>query len=285
MGTIIYFVKEAVRGLYNAKLMTVVSILSIGISLFLMAIICIAFLNIEILFQKSTDSADLALYLEDKVASDTSYLNEVRKKIQEIPEVKKVYFIDKDSAWKRFSQIYGKEMLSAIDENPLPASFEVYLNVEDKTEESVKKVAELLKNISNIESVRYSLEWVNIVKRFRIVFISVVFISAILLNFFLYFMISNTIKLTIYARKEIIFNMQMVGATPLFIKMPFLIEGLLQGLLGGIICIGILFSLRLSLLHFPIYWGDTILLPLTVILIGVIYGWIGSTGAVKKFLR
>lgn len=285
MGTIIYFLKEAIRGLYNAKLMTLVSIFSIGISLFLMAIICIAFLNIEVLFQKSTDSADLALYVEDKVATDTSYRNQVIKKIQEIPEVKKVYFIDKDSAWKRFSQLYGKEMLSAIDENPLPASFEIYLNVEDKTEESIKKVSELLKNISNIESVRYSLEWVNIVKRFRIVFMSVVLISAILLNFFLYFMISNTIKLTIYARKEIIFNMQMVGATPLFIKMPFLIEGLLQGFLGGIICIGAILSLRLFLLHFPIYWGNTILLSLTIILIGVIYGWMGSTGAVRKFLK
>ena len=77
--------------------------------------------------------------------------------------------------------------------------------------------------------------------------------------------------------------MQVVGATALFIKMPFLLEGVLQGIIGGILCVAVMGILRLSLLSFPIFWGPQSL-PLIIILVGVIYGWIGSARAVRKFL-
>jgi cell division transport system permease protein len=99
----------------------------------------------------------------------------------------------------------------------------------------------------------------------------------------LYLMISNSIRLTIYARRDLVAHMQVVGATDFFIKMPFILEGILQALVGGILYIMIIGIIRLALMRFPIYWGPASL-PLLIIFIGVVFGWFGSARAVRKFL-
>ncbi len=283
MGTIIFFLKEAFRGIYEAKLMTVISIISIGVSLFLMGAMIIAFLNVETVFRKVTDQADLAAYLKDDYTTDSAVKDELIKRIRTLPSVKRVVYIDKDSAWRRFSSLYGSELLEAVDDNPLPASVEIYLSENSRSQREAKKLANAIGQFSEIESVRYSREWIEVVTRFRLISWIVALVLAGVVNFILYFMISNTIKLTIYARKDLIKNMQLVGATPFFIKMPFLLEGIIQGIIGGILCVVFIGIVRLLLLRFPLFWGPDFL-PLIIVLVGVVYGWVGSAGAVRKFL-
>lgn len=283
MGKVIYFFREAVRGLYQAKLMTFVSIVSIAVSLFIMGLMVVSFLNVEQLLDKSTDQADIAIYLKDGAAADSSAISSLINRVRLVPSVRRVVLIDKDSAWGRFETLYGSEMLEAVDENPLPASLEVYLRAKSRSQEEAKRVNDMFAAYPEVESVRYSREWIDLVERFRFVFWVIVVIIAAIMNFILYFMIANTIKLTIYARKELIAHMQVVGATPLFIKMPFLLEGVLQGIIGGILCVAATGILRLALLHFQIYWGPGSL-PLVIVAVGGVYGWMGSTGAVRKFL-
>jgi cell division transport system permease protein len=283
MGTIIFFLKEAVRGFYQAKLMTFVSIVSIAVSLAFMSMIVIAFLNVETILRKGVDQADMAAYVKDESADDSSATSELIKRISAQPSVRRVVLIDRDSAWERFSGLYGSEMLEAVDDNPLPASLEIYLADHARSQEEAERLTDVIGLYSEIESVRYSREWIDLVARFRLIFWIVVIVIAAIMNFILYFMISNTIKLTIYARKELIANMQVVGATALFIKMPFLLEGILQGVIGGTLCVAVMGILRLSLMNFPIFWGPQSL-PLIIILVGVVYGWMGSAGAVRKFL-
>ena len=134
-----------------------------------------------------------------------------------------------------------------------------------------------------VESVRYSREWIDLVERFRWYFFMASAIIGLIMILVLHFMISNTIKLTIYARKELVQNMHMVGATELFINMPFLLEGMLQGFIGGVVCIVALFFAKVSLSHLSFSWGPGNL-PLIILSIGVFFGWIGSITAVRKFL-
>jgi cell division transport system permease protein len=97
-------------------------------------------------------------------------------------------------------------------------------------------------------------------------------------------MIANTIKLTIYARRELVHNMHFVGATDAYIRAPFILEGMLQGFIGGALAVGGLFIIKIiPASHVPIYWGPwyTFLLLLPV---GVLFGCIGSVDAVRKFL-
>ena len=100
----------------------------------------------------------------------------------------------------------------------------------------------------------------------------------------LYFMIANTIKLTIYARKELVHNMHFVGATNTYIKMPFIMEGILQGIIGGLFAVGLLGGLKMatvSVIH--LWWGPWFSF-LIIFIVGALFGFIGSMSAVRKFL-
>lgn len=284
MGTVLYFFKEAIRGFYQAKLMTFVAIISIAVSLCFMNLIAITFFNIEKLLKKSSNQTDLVAYLKETYATDETVVDALVMSIQSFPEIRKVELIGKDSAWQRFAALYGKEMLEAIDENPLPVSIEMYLREQSRSQVQIDRLVDTLKTFEVIETVQYSREWIGLIERFRYVFWGTAGIIAIIINFILYFMIANTIKLTIYARKELVAHMQMVGATSFFIKMPFVLEGMLQGVIGGIVCIVALFIVRLLLIGIPVYWGPQPQLLLVTLFLGVLYGWLGSVGAVRKFL-
>lgn len=283
MGTLIYFIKEAVRGFYQAKLMTFVSIISIAASLCLMTLLIVAFLNVEHHMRRGTDQADIAVYIKDKSANDSKAVAVVTDRILTSGSVRQVVWVDKDSAWQRISGYYGKELLDAIDDNPLPASLEIFLDEDARSQERVAELTHRFEEYPEVESVRYSHEWIDLVERFRLYFWVGATTLAIIMLFILYFMISNTIKLTIYARRELVQHMQVVGATALFIKMPFILEGILQGVIGGVLCSMAVGIVRVSLMHFSIYWGPQSL-PLFIIFLGVIFGWMGSMGAVRKFL-
>lgn len=283
MGTWLYFFREAVRGFYQAKLMTFVSIVSIAVSLFFMSCLFVAFVNVNGILSRGTDQADLAVYLREGAVADSADAEELSERIREQASVRRIAFVSKETAWKRFSTLYGSEMLESVDDNPLPASIEIYLNDATRSREDASKLADLVGGYDEVESVRYSSEWIDLVQRFRVVFWSLAVVAAVVIVFILYFMIANTIKLTIYARKELVAHMQVVGATAFFIKMPFLLEGVLQGAIGGILSIAATGIVRLLLLHFTIDWGPK-WLPLSVLLVGVTFGWLGSTGAVRKFL-
>lgn len=288
MRTLFYFLKEAVRGFYQAKLMTVASIVSVAASLFFMSLVGIALINVQNLIKKASDQADIAVYLADSLDEDDTAVEDLIVRIQEMQEVSRVCLIIKDSAWERFANIYGKEILESVDENPLPLSVEVYLNKQYQSAETVSALQESIKKFTGVESVRYSREWINLIEKFRWYFgLTALFIMAIML-IVLYFLVSNSIKLTIYARNELVRNMHLAGATKTFINMPFILEGMLQGLAGATICVGVLVFLKGALIHLPVIWENETLsfvkLVTTIISIGVFFGWFGSISAVRKFL-
>ena len=283
MSTLFYFIKEAFRGFFQAKLMTFVAIITVASSLFLMALIVTGYLNIELLLKKSSDQADIAAYLEDAFSIDKTALSGLVAQIEAFSEVKSVAFIDKETAWKRFEGSYGSDILQSVDNNPLPASIEIALKDKYSSVADAEAFKSRIEVLPGIDNVQYSKEWMETLSRFRFYFVSISSVVAVVILFALHFMISNTIKLTIYARKEIIRNMYYVGATELFIKMPFILEGMLQGLLGGIISVIALVMVKASLSHFSVYWGSPYM-PFFIFLTGVFFGWIGSVTAVRKFL-
>lgn len=283
MGTLFYFFKEAIRGFYQAKLMTFLSILSITASLVFLGTVVIALINVSQVVRKSTDQADIAAYVKDGAAEDSSVIADLVEQITSLESVKNVKIISKDSAWERFSELYGEEMLEAVDDNPLPVSLEIYLKEDDRSQEAVQRVTDVISGYREIESVRYSHEWIDLLAQFQFIFLITAVIIGGAMMLILYLMISNTIRLTIYARRDLVAHMQVVGATDFFIKMPFILEGILQAIIGGILYIIVMGILRLLLFKFPIYWGPHSL-PLIIIFIGVVFGWFGSARAVRKFL-
>ena len=282
MRKIIYFIIEAFRGFYQAKLMTFVSIMTIAATLFLICGVFIALMNIDDILNKAGDMPDAVVYLSDGVSGDLVKRGALIDSVRKMPGVKAVAFQSKDSAWVSFEATYGAEMLEAVDENPFAASLDVTLYESSQTSQAAAELQEMISALNGVEAVRYSRDWFDYIKMVRDRFYIISMAAGIIIILALHAIISNTIKLTIYARRDLVRNMHYVGATDLFIKMPFLLEGMLQGFIGGALCVAVMLAVRVTLSNISINWYFSYL-PFVVV-IGVFFGWLGSRLAVSKFL-
>jgi cell division transport system permease protein len=283
MGNLLYFIREGARGFLQAKLMTFVSIVTIAVVLFFANIATLGMINVRTLFERAAEKADVVVYVKENAARDSGALGMLAVKIRACPEVAAAALITKAAAWERFAAIYGRDMLNAVDDNPLPVSFEITLNKTLQAGDAAAALKARLEPLPGVEGVRYAREWMDFLSRFRWYLYTGALVAAAAMFVALLIAISNTIKLTIYARKELVRNMHLVGATRFFISMPFIIEGMLQGFIGGAIAIAAVFILKTSLYRLPLVWGP-LALPALFLLLGVFFGWIGSIAAVRKFL-
>jgi cell division transport system permease protein len=284
MRTILYFFKEAFRGFYQAKLMTFVSIVTIGFSLFVLGGIAVTYGNVRLWLKNAANRVEAVAFVNDSIVADSSAVAQVLARIGKCPQVSSVQYVDKKAAWNRFKQAYGNTMLDAVDDNPFPASVEISLNEKSQSLTATADLQKELEGISGIEDIRISKQWVTFLQRFKTYFFLASVCIGLLLVVALHFMIANTIKLTIYARKELVRNMHFVGATNTYIKMPFILEGILQGIIGGVLAIAILWGVKIaivSIIHLA--WGPWYAFFI-IFIVGALFGCIGSMSAVRKFL-
>ncbi len=285
MGRLVYFIREALRGFYQAKLMTSVSIFTVAVSLFVLGIAVVGALTLTAWLRDLSGRADIVAYVTDAAAVDSAGLARVAGRVAEFPQVDSLAVVTKSQAWERFQRMYGSEMLDMVDDNPLPASFEVSLGEPYGDPESVESIARELSTIEGIESVDYSAGSVHQLQSVRLyVWLGVVFL-ALLCFLVLHFVVANTVKLTIYARKELVVNMRFVGATDAFIATPFMLEGILQGGFGALIAMASVWILKASLPDaLVVDWGPPHALSTVIFVLGVGFGWWGSFRAVGRFL-
>jgi len=289
MGTLLYFIREGVRGFYHAKFMTFLSIATIAVVLLLASCIAVGMINIRKLFESAVEEADFVVYVKEQTSSSPAALASLVAVIRRLPQVQKATLVDKGAAWERFTAIYGREMLSAVDENPFPVSIEIAMKNGFRNSSAAAVLTTQLETLDGVDGARYAREWLDFLKRFKLYFYIGAGILGLIMFVTLHITISNTIRLTIYARRELIRNMHLVGATKFFISMPFIIEGMIQGLVGSIIGVAFFYLLKAvfiyvpSLRIIPLTWGTPVL-PLLFILLGVFFGWTGSVFAVRKFL-
>jgi cell division transport system permease protein len=289
MGTLFYFIREGARGFYQARRMMFLSIATIAVVLLLACCIAVGMINIQKFFKNAVEETDFVVYIKEQTSSDTAATASLAAAIRRLPQVHGAAIVDKKAAWERFSAIYGSEMLSAVDGNPFPVSIEITLKNEFQNSHSAGILKEQLEKFTGVDGVRYAREWMDFLGKFKWYVYSAALILGIVIVITLHITISNTIKLTIYARRELIRNMHLVGATRFFISMPFIVEGMIQGLAGGLIGVAFFYLLKASFLYvstlrsLPLTWGNPAL-PLLFILLGAFFGWTGSVFAVRKFL-
>jgi cell division transport system permease protein len=289
MGTLLYFIREGIRGFHQAKRMMALSIVTIAVVLLLACCLAVGMINIQNTFHNAVEEADFVVYVKEKTSSSLTALDTLVAAILRLPQVLRASVVDKTAAWERFASIYGREMLSAVDDNPFPVSIEITLKSGFQNSGAAAVLTTQLQTIDGVDTIRYSREWMDFLKRFKRYFYLAACILGLIIVATLHITISNTIKLTIFARRELIRNMHLVGATRSFISIPFIIEGMIQGFIGGSIGVSVFYLLKAvfiyepSLRTMPLTWG-TPLLPLLFILLGVFFGWTGSVFAVRKFL-
>jgi cell division transport system permease protein len=294
IGQPTYFLHRALRNMLHSPVLSAASIFTVGVALALLAFFAIAVLNVQRLTLSWAAELAIVAYLEQP--PDGLALNRWLAEIRAYPEVAEVKYVSRQEAYQRFKQRLGSDadLLEGLGAEVLPASLEVRLKPERRQE--MTAVAERLGRNAAFGELHYGREWL---ERFE-AFLLLLRTAGAALGGFLVLaaqvIVANTIKLTLYARQDELEAMTMVGATSLFIKLPYLIEGALQGLCGGILALLVSFAafhilLRESLGSLLLLTGiDTIhfLPPVWQILLvvgGALIGLLGSLLALRKFVR
>lgn len=294
IGSTLYFLRRALRNMRQSPVLSAASIFTVGVALALLAFFAIAVLNVQRLTANWAAELAIVAYLEQP--PETQMLNRWLNEIRAYPEVADVRYVSRQEAYQRFRLRLGNDadLLEGLNAEVLPASLEIRLKPERRQETAA--VVERLSRNKSLGELHYGREWL---ERFEAFLLLLRTIGAALGGFLVLaalVIVANTIKLTLYARQDELEAMTMVGATALFIKLPYLIEGALQGLFGGILAlvtsyVAFRILLRESLGSLLLLTGiDTIqFLPppwqALLILAGALVGLLGSLLALRKFVR
>ena len=287
-----YFFKEALKSMRRNGLMTLASISTVALSLFMLGVFLCGVINLNNMAASLENQVQLSVYLKDGLTTDQ--IMAVGRQVKAIPNLKHLEFVNKEQAMKEFKERLGdqQQLVNALGGiNPLPNSYVLtFENPED-----VKATAKLVSTFQGVESIHYGQDIIE--ELFRVT--QIIRIGGIVLIGFLaaatLFIISNTIRLTVFARRKEIAIMKYVGATNWFIRWPFVIEGMLLGLTGAIIavlCVGefyhfITMEVSDSLAFFPLVPMFPFFYQLVGCLIGggIIVGIIGSTISLKQYMK
>ena len=217
-----------------------ISVMTIAISIGILGLFLIVFFNLNGLLTSWNQQVQLVIYLGDDISrsqkSDLEDLFKLNSKVQSTEEV------SKEKAWQEFKL---KQMDRAgvdldLGFNPLPASFRIRFRVSDNRSLHIREFAEQIRGEPGVESVEFGEKWIGRFEKFMLICRVFLLGVGILLSLGLILIISNTIRLSIYSRQDEIELMLLIGATPRFVKIPFLLEGMLQGLSGSLISLGLM---------------------------------------------
>ena len=290
-----FFIREGFKSLKRNSAMSAAAITSVIAALLVIGIFFIIVINIDYAATKLESQIEMMVYLTDGLSENI--VDTMDTEIRSINGVKSVEFISKDTALKNLEKNWGENsyLLEGLEgDNPLPDAFLITLSDPSKA----AAVAMSVSSISNIEKVTYGKEELaKLLNATYVLRMSSVVIIMILL-FISIFIINNTIKLTLYARRREIGIMKYVGATDWFVRMPFIIEGIVVGIIGAVVSAAALGAgyyycsdlvknqmigfMSISLMPFNQIFVSMIML---LIIVGVVIGAAGSLISVRKFIK
>ena len=290
-----FFIREGFRSLKRNSTMSAAAITSVIAALLVIGIFFIIVINIDYAATKLESQIEMIVYLEDGLSENI--IDTMKTEIRSINGVKSVEFISKDTALNNLEKNWGENsyLLEGLEgDNPLPDAFLITLS--DPSDAS--GVALSVSSISNIEKVVYGKEELaNLLNATYVMRMSSVVIILILL-FISIFIIANTIKLTLYARRREIGIMKYVGATDWFVRMPFIIEGIVVGMIGAVVstvilgvgyyyCSDLVKNQMIGFMSISLIPFNQIILSMVILLIivGVVIGAVGSLISVRKFIK
>ncbi len=292
MQKIKMFTLDALKSLKRNKTITLASIVTVSATLFIFGVFLLVAQTINMGVESVESKVEIKAYLDESIT--TTEQSNIETIINGVEGVKEVYYETKEEAFENFKERLGEDnsILTGFseDRNPLPNSFVISL----LEPEAAMRVEDALTGVRGVEDVGNERETVEkiigLAKLIRSMGV-VIFIILVLVSLFL---ISNTIKLTVYSRRREIGIMKFVGATDWFIRWPFIIEGMFMGLAGGIIAFGVVYS------AYRVVYADVtqsmfyaeLVTPVYVLqnfswqfgVTGLIIGALGSFIALKRFL-
>lgn len=287
-----YAVRESVVSIRRNGLMSLAAVSTIALALLILSIFLTLAANLQHMAGYLESQVEIRAFL--KGDTTVKVRDEARQAIAALPGVTSVTFVSRDEALKRLRQQFGEQqsVLDAVEEmNPLPDGFEIKV---DKPE-NVDGVAAAVGKIPGIEKVKYQQGLVQRLFRLTQAIRTLGILLATALALATLFIISNTIRLTVFARRREVAIMKLVGATDAFIRRPFFLEGLVLGLGGALVAALAIWvgyswlakSISASLPFVPLVPRQPFLanLSLTLLVLGAIIGAGGTILSLRRYLK
>lgn len=292
LSTSEYFIKEVYTSFKRNIWMTLASIFTVVLSLFILGFFSIVILNLNKMADTLESQVQISVYLKDDLSQEE--IDETKETLSKIEGLQDIKFTTRKEAMKNFKERLGDQqfLLDALDDtNPLPDSFSLTVT----SPQQVKTIADTAAALDSVESASYSQDIINhlfnLTHLIRLIGIALI----ILLTGAAIFIISNTIRLTVFARRKEIAIMKYVGATDWFIRWPFLLEGICLGFIGGGLATIFLYivynqvtqEIYEAMAFFPLIPQHPFIdyISLAILVAGIIIGALGSTISLKRFLK
>ncbi len=285
-----YLVKEGVRNTWQNRFMALASVGVLICCLLLTGFSYLVFVNIDHMFQTAYEQNVVAVYLDVKL--DEAAVTRVGDTLQGMENIAEVSFISKEEALQRYGENLPKETYESLqgEENPLPDTYIVSL----KDLEIFQTTLDTIAAVDGVEDVSYDGDIAAMLTRVRRMVLGIGGAIIGVLLIVSLFIIANTIKLTVYNRRLEIYIMKSVGATDGFVRLPFIVEGLLLGFTAGAVGYGLIYllysqlakSLDLGMLLSPVPFADVWSALLIGFLVGGMFvGVCGSAISMGKYLK
>lgn len=284
-----YIIKEGFAGIRRAKLAATTSIFSLFIAILLLGILSRVGYNVYVQAMSIKDLIEVEVFLFD---IDERTTEEIQRQLNAEEIVLEATYISKDSASAIMREEFGPGVEELVDLNFLPASFKLKVDTEAGASQ-IETLVSSIQNLRGVDEVQYNEGLLRIMESNLNTFSLVGGGIALLILLASVILVYNTIRLTIYAKRELIRAMKLVGATNSFIRSPFIIEGVLQGVLSGLMAITCVFFIfefviplylpEMGLLSWP--FGSWYFLTGAMFGLAVLMGWWGSRLAARKFIE
>lgn len=284
-----YIVREGFTGFKRAKLAATTSIFSLFIAVLLLGVLTRIGYNVYSQAMSIKDLIEVEVFLFDVDERTTS---QIRQQLENEELVQEVTYISKDSASAVMRQEFGTGAEELVELNFLPASFRLSVNT-DAGVEQIENLVSNLRNYRGVDEVEYNAALLRVMESNLNTFTVAGGAIAVLILLAALILVYNTIRLTIYAKRDLIRAMKLVGATNKFIRSPFIVEGVLQGFIAGMAAVFTVFLIfefaipfyiaDLGTLSWP--FGRWYFLTGGMLLLAMLMGWWGSRWAARRFIQ
>ncbi len=279
-------IREALAAIRRAPLLTALSAAMVALALFVVGLFAVATYNLHEALSRVEERVEVVVYVRDDVME--AELQLLEEDLLEMEEVLGVRYLSKDDALAQAREDLPEfeELFMNLEVNPLPASVEVELRPGFRGPASVARVADRATIYPFVDDVRFGREWVDRLHLLRRMGGIATAVLGTAFGVVAALIIATAIRIALFARREEIYVMRLVGATHGFIRRPFLLEGALTGLLGGILAAVLTYvsHLAVSRLIFPLEW-----IPLEWMVAGIaaggLFGLVASAFAIRRYLR
>jgi cell division transport system permease protein len=282
----VHALREALAAIRRAPLLTALSAAMVALALYVVGLFAVASYNLHQALAQVEERVEVVVYIRDGTADSEVQLLE--EELVQMEEVHAAHYVSKDEALARARQDLPEfeELFLDMEVNPLPASLEVELLPGYRNPASVARVADRASLYPFVEDVRYGREWVDRLFLLRRIGGITTTVLGAAFAVVAGLIIATAVRIAVYARREEIYVMRLVGATNGFIRRPFLLEGALTGILGGVLAAGMTYASAqaVSRLIFRVEW-----IPVEWMVAGIagggLFGLLASGFAIRRYLR